>query len=145
MRVDKEFAKVFFEQAREKILKKFAPSSEDIGPTTSQVAQSWMEKVTGIGKEMSKGIGPSIIQVAQKPCNFKYVDASLYVRKFTNFTFVGLIEIGKGQKLAYASRNLPSHGRGWSKEMEPSTSQVARQCGKYYLSISTLSDTYYLK
>ena len=40
MRVDKEFAKVFFEQAREKIQKKFAPWNEDIGPTTSQVAQS---------------------------------------------------------------------------------------------------------
>jgi hypothetical protein len=41
MRVDKEFVKLFFEQAnRVKIQKKFAPSSEDIGPTTSQVAQS---------------------------------------------------------------------------------------------------------
>jgi hypothetical protein len=39
MRVDKEFAKMFFKQAREKIKKKFAPSNEDIGPTTSQVAQ----------------------------------------------------------------------------------------------------------
>jgi hypothetical protein len=97
---------------------------------------------------MSKGIGPSIIQVAQKPCKFEYVDASLYVRQFKNSTFVGLIEIGKGQKLAYAPRNLPSHGTshlGWSKEMEPSSSQVSRQCGKYNLSISTLSDTYYLK
>ena len=39
MFVDKVFAKKFFEQAREKIQKKFAPSSEVIGPTTSQVAQ----------------------------------------------------------------------------------------------------------
>ncbi|EFX63761.1 hypothetical protein DAPPUDRAFT_335016 [Daphnia pulex] len=77
-------------------------------PYWGQQTSNVLNNLTGIGKEMSKGIGPSIIQVAQNPC---------------------FIEIGKGQNLADASRNLPSHGRGWSKEMEPSTSQVARQCG----------------
>jgi hypothetical protein len=38
---DKVFAKTFFEQAREKIQKKFAPPSEN-GPMTSQVAQPYM-------------------------------------------------------------------------------------------------------